>query len=58
MRSKSISDFSGTVFDRDRDSDCNFKVAFRILIIKQAPFYSYAVMCTRENGNEAGESPG
>jgi hypothetical protein len=26
---KSIRDFSGTIFDRDRDRDCNFKIGIR-----------------------------
>jgi hypothetical protein len=26
---KSMTDFSGTVFDRDRDRDCRFKIADR-----------------------------
>jgi len=29
FRSKSISDFSGTVFDRDHDRDYDFKIADR-----------------------------
>jgi len=38
--------------------DLIMKIAIRSLIAKQAPLHSCVVMCTRENGNEAGESPG
>ena len=57
-KSKTIRDFSGTVFYRRQDRNENFKNPILFLPVKQAPFYSCEVMCTRENGNEAGESQG